>query len=319
VDAPADSVASNSTGSSSSNNNNNSNGSLLVESREKWKLELQLDQVGISIVNEKPEELLYLSLDEFRVEYVDYGSKRSFEFDIKDCQIDNQLATTYFPVLLYSTTKEPPEFFKLSVIQSLEHPDIAYYNYISLLCREFFIQIDEELLIKLLAFIDVTIETLLQQGNNSNSSSGNSGGIGGGGGGSDNGGSSSGVSGGDADILGHKFSVMAVGGDDDTSRVIYNELFHINPFKVNLTFLGHGRDEHDPNNRTNLTSALLAIPEKLVPSVENVPIGLKGLLLRHSFSTTSEMMQRISEHYKRQLTQEHVSHAMPYSFYTYPC
>ena len=44
---------------------------------------MQFDQVGISIINERPEELLYLSLDEFRVEYVDYGIKRSIEFDIK--------------------------------------------------------------------------------------------------------------------------------------------------------------------------------------------------------------------------------------------
>jgi hypothetical protein len=280
-----------------------------------------------------------LSFEEFRLEYVDYGTKRSFEFDIKDCQIDNQLSTTYFPVLLYSHVKEPPEFFKLSIIQSLEHPDISYYNYISLLCREFNIQIDEELLIKLLAFIDVTIDTLMQQqpasasviasppgassrqplptaslsesgvpqaptqspiasstpDASASASSGTTGGNSSGSGGKRN-----------MDMIGHQFQVMNLGGDDDTGHVVYNEMFHINPFKVNLSFVGHGRDEHDPNNRTSLTSALLAIPEKLIPSVENVPITLKGLLLKHSFSTNSDMKQRIVEHYKRQLTQEYV-------------
>jgi len=38
--------------------------------------------------------------------------------------------------------------------------DIDYYNYISLLCREFNLQLDEELLIKLLSFIDVTMESM---------------------------------------------------------------------------------------------------------------------------------------------------------------
>jgi vacuolar protein sorting-associated protein 13A/C len=107
--------------------------------------------------------------------------------------------------------------------------------------------------------------------------------------------------------------VMSLGSNDDDGKMTYNEIFHLNPFKFNLSFLSHGRDDPDQtsatnggrsNNRANLSSILLAIPEKLIPNVELAPIGLKGLLLSHSFATSSELYQRIAEHYKRQLLQE---------------
>lgn len=105
---------------------------------------------------------------------------------------------------------------------------------------------------------------------------------------------------------------MGLGSSDDDGKMTYNEIFHLNPFKFNLSFLSNGREENEAsaaansrsNNRANLSSILLAIPEKLIPSVEYAPIGLKGLLLRHSFATSSELYQRIAEHYKRQLLQE---------------
>jgi vacuolar protein sorting-associated protein 13A/C len=132
---------------------------VLEESKEKWKLELRFDRVGISVVDEKNEELVYCTIDELAVEYVLTAAKQSIELLIRDCQIDNQLSSTYFPVLLYSPVREPPNFFKLAIIKSVEPKDVDYYNYVSVLCRELFLQLDEEIVIKLLGFIDVTLES----------------------------------------------------------------------------------------------------------------------------------------------------------------
>lgn len=136
-----------------------SSSQLDLAGEEQWKLELRLDRVGISVVDEKNEELVYVTVDELQVEYVLSGTKQSTEILIKDCQIDNQLSSTYFPVLLYSPVREPPNFFKMALIKSIEQKDIDYYNYVSVLCRELFLQLDEEIVIRLLGFIDVTLET----------------------------------------------------------------------------------------------------------------------------------------------------------------
>jgi len=76
---------------------------------------------------------------------------------------------------------------------------------------------------------------------------------------------------------------MSLGVGEDHSRMIYHELLHINPIRMNLTFIGHEQarqenssDDTEPNPRASIASMLLAIPEKLVPNVDNAPISLKS-------------------------------------------
>jgi len=83
-------------------------------------LEIQIQRLGVSIINEKPEELLYLAISDLSVAYEDSGNKDSLEIGVSDLQIDNQLPTTYLPVALFSTAKEPPLFLHFSMIRSKE-------------------------------------------------------------------------------------------------------------------------------------------------------------------------------------------------------
>lgn len=82
-------------------------------------IQLNLAGVGISVVDKTPRELLYMSLTKLSVEMNQTQKEVSLEVILKDMQIDNQLYSTEFPVLLQSTNKnEEKPFFHTSIIKS---------------------------------------------------------------------------------------------------------------------------------------------------------------------------------------------------------
>ena len=132
----------------------------LEEGLEKMKVSLMLQGVGISVINELPEELLYLSLDGIKAEFVDMTATRSLEVDIQDCQIDNQTLSTFTPVMMHSNTDMPPQFLKFTAVKDNTYDTIQYFRYLSLLVREIWLTIDQEVLLKLLSFIDYIMADL---------------------------------------------------------------------------------------------------------------------------------------------------------------
>jgi len=222
--------------------------------------------VGISVINEKPEELLYITFEGLMAEYITYVKKQSIEVGIKDCQIDNQLATAYHPVLLYSTAEKPPQFLKFCMIKNNAYPNILYLSYLSLLVREMNVLVDEEIVLKLLSFIDVTLETLHDKN----------------------------VS----EIEELNPLEPRVIENEANARIVYQELVHLNPIRLNLTFTAIKHDENHDQISNTLARMLLKIPDKLLPNVENAPIVLNALVIGHTFTTQDDLTTSLTEHYK---------------------
>jgi hypothetical protein len=81
------------------------------------KLNVALFGVGLSVIDEMPEELMYLTLSSLEFTYRTSSAEESVEVKIARMQIDNQIYNTPFPIVLHSniptprTPDEAPDLF----------------------------------------------------------------------------------------------------------------------------------------------------------------------------------------------------------------
>ena len=145
------------------------------QSKETFRFTVKLRQIGLSVISQKPEELLFFCVDNFVFTYVNYPEKRTLELFVKDFQIDNQVSYI-LPTVLYSVAEAPPQFLRMSAVFSnlskctalllrilltdLTDKSVNHIQYFSVLLRETFLALDERTLLKLLYFVDITLETL---------------------------------------------------------------------------------------------------------------------------------------------------------------
>jgi vacuolar protein sorting-associated protein 13A/C len=183
-------------------------------------------------------------------------------------QIDNQLLTTFNPVVLHSKTSTPPQFLKLATVRDKTYSNILYLRYFSLLIRECWVCCDEELLLKLLSFSDFLMESL-NEGNESEY---------------------------------EDINPMKIADNDAMQdQMIYNSLFLLNPIQVNVTFIPRKGSKKDIR-KSEITRLFLRLPEEMLPEIENAPLRLHGLLLQNSYTTRSELLSKLQARYKSQLS-----------------
>ena len=131
-------------------------GSMSVAS---LKFRLHLAGVGVSLVNRVPEELLYLSMTDinFVYEYMELVSTMSCK--VGNVQVDNQLLSTGFPVMLYRTPDEGqslPESERKAFVDVVvvklnnrgnEDFPVETYKYFSVCFQMLSVKLDEQLAI----------------------------------------------------------------------------------------------------------------------------------------------------------------------------
>ncbi|CCJ30884.1 unnamed protein product [Pneumocystis jirovecii] len=99
------------------------------------KIEIKLEGIGISIINNRPLELCYITLRDLNLKFSDSPLYQNFDIIVKWIQIDNQLYGGIYPIILYpsviqKTGKELDTHpsFHLSIIKV---KDDCKYNIIS--------------------------------------------------------------------------------------------------------------------------------------------------------------------------------------------
>ena len=62
---------------------------------------LKLEGVGVAVISERPQELIYLSLSNIEVELTDSPASTEIEAKMADMQVDNMLFKAVFPNVIY--------------------------------------------------------------------------------------------------------------------------------------------------------------------------------------------------------------------------
>lgn len=148
------------------------------------KVSVKISFIGISLIDSYPQELVYASAKDIRLDLFQNMERQSFSFKISSLQIDNQLRSTPYPVVLSfdedskgslvshmrnkdGGTKTKIESMMNYAVGISSEPKICFvaskwrnkemmlvsFEYISLRIGDLCIELDLELLLKLLEFI----------------------------------------------------------------------------------------------------------------------------------------------------------------------
>lgn len=149
----------------------------LEEEHINLEVNLSLGGVGISFIDDKPQELLYLWLEHIGIDLVTSQLNQYFELTVGRMQADNMLYTAFYPILVYPMMKELRNeqdaaesgfrnFLHLSVVKRADVNEVDSFKYLGFGMQELDIQMDGEWLIRFLEFIDVIVRSSIFSKNN---------------------------------------------------------------------------------------------------------------------------------------------------------
>jgi len=135
-----------------------------TESEEELKEKLQLEiveidvqanlpQIGISIIDHHPRELIYLSAKGINASFSKSNFDQKVELKVDHMQLDNQLLDAVNEVMVYYLQKDKEKpFFQMSLVKSLENTSIDFYRYFSILMQEINVDMEDHFLSHVLEF-----------------------------------------------------------------------------------------------------------------------------------------------------------------------
>jgi len=255
-------------------------------------LDTKLSGVGLSLIDNYPREICYVSISDIRFRQSSSESNMYLEFRCLGVQIDNMLREAAFPVAFAPVNKHTygedthdntlsKPFLHFSMCKSLKESDdsINLFRYLSFNLQEATIEIDytfvenvinlvDELSAEDTSRVDSVVESVV-----------------------------------DKDIVSVTDMLkVVVDNSAESHQKYYFEDFELHPVRVNLTFkfTQLGQDEMDEDSQS-LKGRLYNMMKSLgfLTNVDDAPICLNALLLRHPLLTKEALQDRIMKHYTR--------------------
>jgi vacuolar protein sorting-associated protein 13A/C len=253
------------------------------------QFEVELSEAGISLIDNTPQELLYFSFKNINYDYMSSITEQIHEFRIKQFQVDNQMLTTTFPVMLCSSAPlfenmiDESYFFHLSVVKSKLFTSIDYFHYFKFLIQEIYLKADDTIINQLLSFVQMdSFEEPNFETDEQNQ-----------------------------EIIIPKAA----------AKKLYIERLELSPIKCSLTFnyanLEKKINSSNSSNSTSSSTSTSSSPNSdnpvktvlnaigvAVANIEDAPIYLNSLNISHAFETREEMVKNITKHFYMQLLSE---------------
>ena len=245
-------------------------------------LSIHLSQIGLSLVDSTPRELLYLSVRNLRVQAVTSKLRSSMTLTVQSLQVDNQLQGAVFPVLLRpSWTEEeataeggPASAVEVRVGCSLANPGLLFYETIAVRVQTVQLMVDTLLVRTLLLFYYELRADL-------------------------------------ASVLSRLLSSLLPAIGIDTARdeprktdKIYLHRFHTEPLRILVSCRsvagGIGLEDFARGAPAGAVGLLNSVGA-LLSNVDRVPLKLKALNLENAFAPAPVMLAGVGASYKEQI------------------
>ncbi|CAO3651068.1 unnamed protein product [Cunninghamella blakesleeana] len=273
--------------STSSIHSNDSSSSLVTMARDGFEtidvkpiiyaiVQIKLSHIGISLINKRLQELAYITFRGMEIKLTDSNMYQSLRWNIKWLQIDNQLYSTMFPILLYPTnmTKDTgqeilPTFqLALDRVKDDSH-GVLYFKYFSVLLQELSLEMDEGFVYEVIDFIHIDVT-----GWNNPS---------------------------DKSIWEYSTEIPDAKPQEGISR-LYFEMLSIQPIRFELSFLkgtqGNSLDER--NQKNTPISFFVNILTMAIGNINNAPVSFNALAVENLMANQSDLANRIYIHYSDQ-------------------
>eukprot|EP01132_Coremiostelium_polycephalum_P010884 gene10884-13334_t len=265
----------------------------------KYETRIFISKIGISIVNQVPEEIIYITIDGLKLEFKQSKTDQYIQFVLHDLQIDDQRYQTNFPVFLCQTkkiknsttttttttttnsnnnnnsssTNSSIPFFQFSATRSLKYSNIIFFRYFSFLIQEFDLNIDEASVLNALSFININLNSLNDHFTLH-------------------------------PTITQDEILQTKNASNIQNHMIYFELLHINPLKVNLSFISckSPKETQAILGARSLAELLIGFKSNSpFLNIERAPISFNGFIWKHPFLSTKEAINEITLHFSYQM------------------
>lgn len=253
-----------------------------IESEVTFKAELRLAGVGISLVNSKLRELLYLTFRDIDFKYGDSKLYQTVNMTVKWIQMDNQLYGGIFPILLYpsvvpKTGKEMeahPIFHAMVTRVKDDSYGVLYIKYATLLLQQITIELDEDFIFALLDFTKVPGASWSEDK--------------------------------EGKLCEESLDVPEPT-KEEQGQDVYFELLHLQPMQLDLSFVRTERINAEDTLSSNPLMFFVNVMTMSIGNVNDAPIRLNALMLENARMPIGALMSNVQSFYTQEvLRQVHI-------------
>ncbi|KAK9466576.1 hypothetical protein V1512DRAFT_276148 [Lipomyces arxii] len=261
-----------------SSSNTSSTGFEAVEDESdiSFKALIQLEGIGISLINTRMQELCYITFRGIEFRYNESAIYQTMSIKFKWIQIDNELFGGIYPIIMFpsvlpQTAKEMENHPTLSAsitrVKDESH-GVLYVKYATILLQQMTVEIDEDFLLSLLEFSKFP-----------------------------------GASWGNRveDRLCDETLELPEPNQSPAGQDVYFEVLHIQPAQMDLSFV---RTEHinveDKTSSNNAIMFFLNILTMAIGNINDAPVRLNSLVLENARVSIPMLLQLMGTHYGQQ-------------------
>lgn len=254
-----------------------------MESDVTFKAQLRLAGIGISLVNTKLKELLYMTFRDIELKYGDSKLYQTLNWSIKWIQIDNQLYGGIFPMLLYpsvvpKTGKEMeahPIFHAMVTRVKDDSYGVLYIKYFTLLLQQMTIELDEDFIFTMLDFTKVPGASWSEEA--------------------------------EGRLCDENLDIPEPQVEEQ-GQDIYFEVLHLQPMQLDLSFVRTERiNAEDTMASSNPLMFFVNIMTMSVGNVNDAPLRFNALMLENARISIPALITSVQGHYTQEcIRQMHI-------------
>ncbi|KAI0275069.1 vacuolar protein sorting-associated protein 13 [Gloeopeniophorella convolvens] len=241
---------------------------------------VEFEGIGISLINRRVIEVVYLSLEKLRADYMTSSVAQSVNLSCQTVQIDNQLHDATFPVFLQPTpiSKEASDVAAMPTVQlsvtwlnDQEH-GVLFVKYCSILLQALTVQADEDFLYAVYELSKIRGASWEEE---------------------------------QRDILIEQPTDIPEPQNISGERNLYFEVLELQPVRLSLAF--ERTDRVSSEEKLELRNPLALIVNAVTMAVGNVkdaPLELNALAIKDMRLTSEDLQTRILYHYRQEVLRQ---------------
>ncbi|CAE6488407.1 unnamed protein product [Rhizoctonia solani] len=243
-------------------------------------VKLDLEGIGLSLVNKRMMEILYLSVEGVHLQYTDTDAAQICDVSLRRLQIDNQLHDCQFPIVLQPTLLAqdsntlPAIQGALMVLKDNSH-GVTFVKYSSVLLQSLSVQLDEDFLFTLLDFAKLE-----------------------------------GVAWGSEpqDVFTeHPEKIPEPQNLNQGGQDLYFEVLELQPTELSLSFMRSAHtniEETDKINSRNPLAVVINAMTMALGNLNNAPLRFNALAIRDMRLSVPVLQERIIYHYRQEVLRQ---------------
>ncbi|CEL57657.1 Vacuolar protein sorting-associated protein 13 OS=Saccharomyces cerevisiae (strain ATCC 204508 / S288c) GN=VPS13 PE=1 SV=1 [Rhizoctonia solani AG-1 IB] len=243
-------------------------------------VKLDLEGIGLSLINKRMMEILYLSVEGVLIQYTDTDAAQICDVSLRRLQIDNQLHDCQFPIVLQPTLlAQDPNALpaiqgSLMVLKDNSH-GVTFVKYASVLLQSLSVQLDEDFLFTLLDFAKLE-----------------------------------GVAWGSEpqDVFTeHPVDIPEPQNLNQGGQDLYFEVLELQPTELSLSFMRSAHtniEEADKINSRNPLAVVINAMTMALGNLNNAPLRFNALAIRDMRLSVPILQERIIYHYRQEVLRQ---------------